>query len=103
VGEVDWPALLVTDLEFNRLRHNVEGKTRRLKVNWLDHATLDRLYVMIMPDGSLTIPSGPAYPDYGRFVEVTDLTRILDQAKFDSAKHNLHAQAWSGKARPVSA
>jgi MoaA/NifB/PqqE/SkfB family radical SAM enzyme len=99
MGEVDWSALLVTDAEFASLRHQLEKRNTRLKVNWLDHATLDRLYVMIMPDGSLTIPSGPAYPDYGRFVEMTDLAQVLTQAEFDSAKHNRHARGWTSRAR----
>jgi MoaA/NifB/PqqE/SkfB family radical SAM enzyme len=99
MGEVDWSALLVTDAEFAALRHRLEGWATRLKVNWLDHATLDRLYVMVMPDGSLTIPSGPAYPDYGPFVEISDLTQVLTQAEFDLAKHNRHARGWSSTAR----
>jgi MoaA/NifB/PqqE/SkfB family radical SAM enzyme len=98
-GEVDWSAWLVTDAEFSQLRQRVEAQSRQLQINWLDHATLDRLYVMIMPDGSLTIPSGPAYPDYGRFLEIVDLESILTRAEFDSIKHNRHAQRWSGGSR----
>jgi MoaA/NifB/PqqE/SkfB family radical SAM enzyme len=102
-GEVDWPTLLVSDREFSDLRQQVDARTRRLRVNWLDHATLDRLYVMVMPDGSLTIPSGPAYPDYGSFLDIVDLESILRRAEFDSAKHRRHAERWIVGSRDPSA
>jgi MoaA/NifB/PqqE/SkfB family radical SAM enzyme len=102
MGEVDWSDLLVSDAEFAALRLRLEARVARLKVNWLDHATLDRLYVMVMPDGSMTIPSGPAYPDYGRFVDITDLALILTQAEFDLAKHIRHARGWARKSRRIS-
>jgi hypothetical protein len=102
VSHVDWAALLVSDAEFTSLRQRVDGRTKRLKVNWLDHATLDRLYVMVMPDGFLTIPSGPAYPDYGRFLDVGDLEDVLARAEFDAAKHNRHARGWTSGSRLAS-
>lgn len=97
-GEVEWHALLVTDAEFAALRQDLDDQTRQLRVNWLDHATLDRLYVMVMPDGSLTIPCGSAYPNYGRFLEISDLERVLSRVGFDAAKHNRHARGWISRA-----
>lgn len=103
MGEVDWPDLLVTDAEFISLRETVESRTRQLQVNWLDHATLDRLYVMVMPDGSLTIPNGPAYPNYGAFLEIPNLDEALTLARFDAPKHARHAQRWASRAHSDTA
>jgi MoaA/NifB/PqqE/SkfB family radical SAM enzyme len=53
--EVEWDELLVSTEEFDRLGRALAGTTE-VKVNLLDHATLDRLYMMIFPDGSLVVP-----------------------------------------------
>jgi MoaA/NifB/PqqE/SkfB family radical SAM enzyme len=92
MGEVDWSALVVTDEEFARLREEV-GEVS-FPVNWLSHETLDRLYVMIFPDGRVTIPSGGRFPDFGPFLEVRDLDALLDRSDFDAPKHTRHSRGW---------
>ena len=103
MSEVDWDALVVTDAEFDELRRSVEAEPHSFPIHWLDHRTLDRLYVMIFPDGSLTVPVGGEYLDYGPFLEVTDLEALLERTDFDAPKHRRHAQGWSrvGAGRPA--
>jgi len=90
--DVVWDDLVVTDAEFAALRDRVVAT--RLRINWLSHETLDRLYVMVFPDGRLTIPSGSAFAFYGNFLEVEDLDDVLARAQFDAAKHRRHAEGW---------
>jgi MoaA/NifB/PqqE/SkfB family radical SAM enzyme len=52
---VNWDKLVVTDEEFASLAGTV-GVVNNIRVNYLDHNTLDRLYVMVFPDGSMVIP-----------------------------------------------
>ena len=92
--DVEWEGLLVSDEEFAALRDELTGR-RRVRVNWLDHGTLDRLYLMIFPDGSLVIPRGAEYQTFGPFLEVHDLEDVLARGKFDSAKHLRHSRGWS--------
>lgn len=51
--DVDWDELVVSDEAFEATRARVEGERHRFRINWLTHATLDRLYVMIFPDARL--------------------------------------------------
>jgi MoaA/NifB/PqqE/SkfB family radical SAM enzyme len=95
MSEVDWTDLLVTDDEFNELRRFVEGRPRSFRINWLSHETLDRLYVMIFPDGTLTVPSGQDFLNYGPFLEVDDLAATLARTDFDAPKHKSHSKGWS--------
>jgi len=89
---VPWEDLVVTDDEFAALRENVMFSS--VKINWLDHETLDRLYVMVFPDGSLTVPAGSRFAFYGDFLGIDDLDEVLERAEFDVEKHRLHAQGW---------
>lgn len=91
--DADWQQLLVTDAEFAALEQELAGRTT-IRVNFLSHATLDRLYVMIFPDGSLVIPRGSDYLTYGPFLAVDDLESALAASQFDTAKHLKHAQGW---------
>jgi MoaA/NifB/PqqE/SkfB family radical SAM enzyme len=93
--DVAWDALVVTPEEFAALRAEVERRPHRFRINWLDHGTLDRLYVMVFPDGSLTVPSGGRYLDYGPFLEVGDLEELLTRTDFDAPKHQRHSKGWS--------
>jgi MoaA/NifB/PqqE/SkfB family radical SAM enzyme len=95
MNDVDWRDLTVSDDEFAALRARVEADPPPFPVHWLDHGTLDRLYVMIFPNGSLTVPSGPDYLDYGPFLEIDDLDAALTRTDFDSRKHVRHSQGWS--------
>lgn len=93
--DVAWEDLVVTDAEFAALRTRVEAAGHPFHINWLDHTTLDRLYVMVFPDGTLTVPVGPSFRFYGRFLDIDDLDEVLRQAKFDAEKHRRHAEGWS--------
>jgi MoaA/NifB/PqqE/SkfB family radical SAM enzyme len=94
ISEVEWDELLVSDEEFATLERQLAGVTG-VRINFLGHATLDRLYVMIFPDGSLVIPRGQEYFSYGRFLDVADLDAVLEQSRFDSARHLAHSRAWT--------
>ncbi len=93
--EQAWDELIVTDDEFSALKLRVELDPPPFRVNWLDHQTLDRLYVMIFPDGHLTIPSGSDYVDYGPFLEIEDLEQVITDSDFDRDKHLRHSRGWS--------
>jgi MoaA/NifB/PqqE/SkfB family radical SAM enzyme len=93
-SEVAWEELVVSAAEFAALRAEVEAEPHAFRINWLSHETLDRLYVMVFPDGTLTIPVGSAFRGYGPFLEVEDLESLLEHADFDAAKHLRHAAGW---------
>ena len=95
MSDVDWEELVVTDEEFQRIRAGAEASPPSFRINWLSHETLDRLYVMIFPDGSLTVPAGGEYLNYGAFLEVEDLEALLNRTDFDAPKHELHSKGWS--------
>ncbi len=95
VSPQEWDDLVVSDAEFLQLKALIERDPPPFPVNWLDHVTLDRLYVMIFPDGHLTIPSGPDYADFGPFLDIVDLEHTLGESDFDREKHLSHAQGWS--------
>jgi MoaA/NifB/PqqE/SkfB family radical SAM enzyme len=93
-AEVDWDELVVAGREFAGLQRRIEAGEHRFRINWLSHETLDRLYVMIFPDGRLTIPVGPEFRFYGQFLEIEDLDEVLRRAEFDVAKHLRHSKGW---------
>jgi len=93
--DVAWDELVVTDEEFAALREQVAATEHGFRINWLSHETLDKLYVMVFPDGSLTIPVGSTFQFYGRFLETEDLEAVLRRAEFDAAKHLRHSEGWS--------
>ncbi len=95
MGDTEWGDLLVTADEFERLKKEVSAMNPSFRINWLDHTTLDRLYVMIFPDGTLTVPSGPDFLNYGPFLEVEDLGKLLSRTDFDAPKHRRHSKGWS--------
>lgn len=89
----EWEELIVTDREFSDLKRKATGK-ENITVNFLDHDTLDRLYVMIFPDGSLVIPKGADFYTYGKFLEIENFGEVLESSDFDSPKHIRHSQKW---------
>jgi hypothetical protein len=99
MADVDWSELVVSDSEFEILRDSVEASPHGFPINWLSHETLDRLYVMIFPDGTLTVPSGPYYRNHGPFLQVNDLETVLGRTDFDAPKHLMHARGWSAHRR----
>jgi MoaA/NifB/PqqE/SkfB family radical SAM enzyme len=98
MGDVEWEDLLVSDSQFRRLRATVDDIPHSFRINWLSHETLDRLYVMIFPDGTLTVPAGSDYLNYGPFLEVENLDALLARTDFDAPKHRLHSAGWSRSA-----
>jgi MoaA/NifB/PqqE/SkfB family radical SAM enzyme len=94
MGDVAWSDLVVGDHDFTALRETVEARPHAIRINWLSHETLDRLYVMIFPDGTLTVPSGTIYRGYGPFLEVDDLDAVLSGSDFEAEKHLRHAKGW---------
>jgi MoaA/NifB/PqqE/SkfB family radical SAM enzyme len=93
--DVEWDEMVVDDTSFDLLRSRVEATPHDYRINWLGHETLDKLYVMVFPDGSLTVPSGSQFRNFGPFLEIEDLGTLLDESDFDEPKHQLHAQGWS--------
>ena len=93
--DVPWPELVVEDAAFDELRHQIEGKPHGFRINFLDHKTLDKLYVMIFPDGTVTVPVGSEFRNYGPFLDVEDLSELLAGSEFDAPKHERHSVGWS--------
>jgi MoaA/NifB/PqqE/SkfB family radical SAM enzyme len=93
-ADVDWEALMVTDEEFRALRDQVSAQEHPYPINWLSHETLDKLYVMVFPDGTLTIPSGSEFGSYGDFLAIPDIDEFLRTTDFDAPKHRRHAEGW---------
>ena len=93
-ADVDWEQLVVTDVEFQVLRDEVSKDEHSFPINWLSHETLDKLYVMVFPDGKLTIPSGSEFGSYGDFLAIPDLDEFLRSTDFDAPKHQLHSEGW---------
>lgn len=91
--EVEWDDLLVSDEEFADLEERLRG-TSSVRVNFLAHATLDRLYMMIFPDGSLVVPRGRDFPSYGAFLEIDDIDSVLEKSRFAWQRHLHHSRGW---------
>jgi MoaA/NifB/PqqE/SkfB family radical SAM enzyme len=96
--EVEWDELLVSDEEFTDLQARLAG-TSRVRLNFLAHATLDRLYLMIFPDGSLVIPCGSEFPSYGAFLQIEDIDSVLEKSRFAWERHLRHSRGWVKRAR----
>jgi len=91
--EVDWKKLIVSNKEFVILKRKLSGR-RKIRINFLDHKTLDKLYLMIFPNGNLVIPEGENFSSFGPFLEKKDLNIVIKQSKFDSQKHLRHSKGW---------
>ena len=90
---VNWEKLIVSDEEFSSLKNQVPAGMK-IRINFLDHKTLDKLYVMVFPDGSMTIPKGGEYLNFGPFLDVKDFDQVFNASQFDSAKHLRHSRRW---------
>jgi len=97
---VKWKKLIVSDEEFSSLKNQV-GAGTRVRINFLSHETLDKLYVMVFPDGSMTIPRGGEYLSFGPFLDVEDFEQILNASQFDSDKHLRHSRGWGKESSHV--
>ena len=93
--DVAWDEMVVDNDSFEALRRRVDATPHDYRINWLSHETLDKLYVMVFPDGSLTVPSGSQFRNFGPFLEIDNLDTLLDESDFDGPKHQRHAQGWS--------
>lgn len=49
---------------------------------------------MVFPDGSLIIPRGSDYLNFGPFLEIKDFEQALHASQFDSAKHLRYSHGW---------
>jgi len=96
-ASVPWESLLVSAAEFAALEEEIAARPHPFRINWLSHETLDRLYVMVFPDGSLVVPVGGSFRSLGPFLDVVDLDEALARADFDAAKHLRHSLGWSRK------
>jgi len=90
---VKWEKLIVSDEEFSSLKDQVPAGMK-IRINFLSHETLDKLYVMVFPDGSMTIPKGSEYLNFGPFLNVKDFDQVLNASQFDSDKHLRHSRGW---------
>lgn len=90
---VKWEKLIVTDEEFSALSQQI-GTGKNIRINFLSHSTLDKLYVTVFPDGSMTVPKGAEYLNFGPFLDVKDFEHVLNLSQFDSAKHLRHSRGW---------
>ena len=96
LNEVDWKELVVSNKEFAILKRKLSGN-RKIRINFLDHKTLDKLYLMIFPNGNLVIPEGENFKSFGSFLENNDLNEVIKKSKFDSQKHLMHSKGWRKK------
>lgn len=91
---VVWDDLIVDDDEFAALRERVTSDPHDYRINWLGHETLDKLYAMVFPDGTFTVPSGSSFRNYGPFLDIDDVDALLTRTDFDAPKHQRHAEGW---------
>lgn len=89
-----WDKLIVDDEAFAALAHQI-GTGKNIRINFLSHTTLDKLYVMVFPNGSMTIPKGADYLNFGPFLDVKDFEQAFNASQFDSEKHLHHSRGWA--------
>ena len=99
MGQVEWENLLVTNEQFLDMKSRVKRGNLEA-VNFLDHDTLDKLYLMVFPDGKLVVPRGSEFPSYGQFLEIDDFETIVQDSRFDSKKHLRHSKGWQKSKKP---
>ncbi len=90
----NWDGLIVSDEAWEEMVRQVEAHRFRIRINFLSTKVLDQLYVLILPDGGLYVPSGPTYHYFGQALEIDNLDAILSASTFDSIKHLAHSKAW---------
>jgi len=56
---------------------------------------------MVFPDGSMVIPKGSDYLNFGPFLGIQDFEHALNASMFDSAKHLRHSQGWGKGPIPI--
>ena len=93
LGEVNWNEFVVSNRSFGALKRKLSGR-KNIKINFLDHTTLDKLYLMIFPNGNLVIPEGENFTSFGSFLEIKNINEVIKQSKFEAAKHLRHSKGW---------
>ncbi len=93
LGKVEWAELVVSNREFAKLKRKLTGK-EIIKVNFLSHKTLDKLYLMIFPNGNLVIPVGENFTSFGQFLKIENIYETIRRSKFDSRKHLRHSRGY---------
>ncbi len=92
-SKVNWEELVVSSRQFAALKRKLSGR-RKIKVNFLSHTTLDKLYLMVFPNGNLIIPSGEIFVSYGVFLEIEDINGVIGKSEFNSRKHMKHSKRY---------
>lgn len=84
--------LMVSDDEFAALRGRIRAD-RSVRVQILEHRSLDRPRLVILPDGRLAVPRGRQHYSYGQFLDV-GLRECL-QASRSAEQDDCHPDSWS--------
>lgn len=90
---VEWDEILLRNEEFIELKNKLP-KPQKISINYLSHEVLDKLYLMIFPNGNLVIPKGNEFLSYRQFLDIENYENIIEKSQFDSAKHLRHSQGW---------
>ena len=93
LGQVDWEELIVSDRAFKALKKRL-SRRKKIRINFLDHKALDKLYLMIFPNGNLVIPVGENFTSFGPFLEIKNINEVIKKSEFDSQKHLKHSRGW---------
>lgn len=94
LSKVNWEELLVSSREFAVLKRKLSVR-KKIKVNFLSHNTLDKLYMMVFPNGNLVIPVGKNFTSFGPFLDVENIYETVKRSKFDSRKHLGHSRKYA--------
>jgi len=96
LSEVNWEEFVVSGRDFASLKRKLSGR-KRIKVNFLSHTTLNKLYMMVFPNGNLVIPAGEDFTSFGSFIKIADVDEAIKSSKFDSAKHLKHSRRYTSR------
>lgn len=99
-SDVNWDELVVSNQRFGILKSKLAGR-KKIKVNLLSHDTLDKLYLMVFPNGNLIIPSGEKFVSYGPFLSIDDINEVVKRSQFDSQKHLKHSKRYRVTGKPL--
>jgi pyruvate-formate lyase-activating enzyme len=98
LGKVDWGEIVVSNRSFAVLKRKLAGR-KKIKIVFLDHKTLDKLYLMIFPNGNLVIPEGGNFTSFGSFLEIENISDVINQSKFEATKHLKHSKGWEKRTK----
>lgn len=101
LGKVEWDELVVSNRSFGALKRKLTGR-KKIKINFLGHKTLDKLYLMIFPNGNLVIPEGGNFTSFGSFLKIENISEVINQSKFEAAKHLKHSKGWEKRTKKLN-